>query len=72
MNIKGTQLFIRAPGDEGKYLVCGLLRTDEKLPLESVITGIGSLNVLLTEDREEEAMGMGLDGIMTSQFWRLK
>ena len=72
MDIKGTQLFIRGTGEEGKYLVCGLLRTDQKLPLESVITGTGFLSVLLTEDREGEAMGIGLDDIMTAPFWRLK
>lgn len=72
MQIKGTQLFIRKTGITGKYLVCGLLRTDEDLPTEAVVTAIGNLEVLLIEDREDETVGMGLDHIITSPIWRLK
>ena len=72
MQIKGAQLFIRETGITGKYLVCGLLRTDEELPVETVITGTGNLEVLLKENREDETVGMGLDHIITSPIWRLK
>lgn len=72
MQIKGTQLFIRETGITGKYLVCGLLRTDEDLPTEAVVTATGNLEVLLIEDREDETVGMGLDHIMTAPIWRLK
>ena len=72
MQIKCAQLFTRETGVKGKYLVCGLLRTDEDLSTEAVATAIGNLEVLLIEDREDETVGMGLDHIMTAPIWRLK
>lgn len=72
MQIKCAQFFTRETGVKGKYLVCGLLRTDEDLPTEAVVTATGNLEVLLIEDREDETVGMGLDHIMTAPIWKLK
>ncbi len=71
IGITGTQLFFRKQED-GRYLVCGLVRANKDIKDGTIVTGIGELIAIQEEDRHEDAKGLGLDGIMTSPFWRLK
>lgn len=67
------QLFFRATGRDGLYLVCGLVRTNQPVECESIYPiEHGSIRSEMREDVKEETRGYGLDGIMTSPLWRMK
>ena len=75
MKITSAQLFVRHTSvtDDGRYMVCGLIRSDEPLKDGSVYT-ISNLkgDLLLVEDRKEETAGKALDQVMRTPIWRLK
>ena len=75
MKITGAQLFVRNTSvtDNGRYMICGLIKSDTPLKDGSVYT-ISNLkgDLLLVEDRKEETIGKALDQIMRSPIWRLK
>ena len=73
MKILG-QLFVRENSALSKntYLVCGIIRTDKPLEIESVHTFDGNIEVALVENREAEGKGNSLDGIVQEPIWRLR
>lgn len=75
MKIRVGQLFARrtvAITAENTYLVCGIIKTDEPLDIESThLLTADLVNVLESQDVKEYTRGNSLDGIMTSPLWRV-
>ena len=75
MKITGAQLFVRHTSvtDDGRYMICGLIKSDTPLKDGSVYT-ISNLkgDLLLIEDRKEETIGKALDQVMQEPIWRLR
>lgn len=67
-----AQLFVRegAGLGENEYMVCGIIKSDEKLDKESVHVFNGEMKDLSVVDRKEIAHGNNFDGIMTKPIWR--
>ena len=73
MKLVGAQLFVRNSLDDGKYLVCGLIKSNKILEEGSIYT-VSNIDgdLLLVEDRKEETVGKALDQVMKTPIWRLK
>lgn len=75
MKIKVGQLFARRTVGitaENTYLVCGIIKTDEPLDIESThLLTADLVNVLESRDVRAYTRGNNLDGIMTSPLWKV-
>lgn len=76
MKIKVGQLFTRGIygcKEENTYMVCGIIKTDEPLSMETVhLIAADTMDILESNDVKETTRGKGLDGVMTSPLWRIK
>ena len=54
------------------YLVCGIIKTNEPLEEEAIHTFTSDAVIHITESVKDVSRGQGLDGIMTSELWRVK
>lgn len=76
MKVKVGQLFVRdiyGCKEENTYLVCGLVKTDEPLDVETIHTiTANDVSVVGSEEVGRTTRGQGLDGVMTSPLWRVK
>ena len=76
MKIRVGQLFARdiyGCKEENTYMVCGIIKTDQPLPTETVhLITTDNVNILESRDVREITQGQGLDGVMTSPLWKIK
>ena len=76
MKLKVAQLFTRkisAAKEPNTYMVCGIIRTDEPLDVESThIFSADDLKLYESKDVSEITKGCDFSGVMTAPLWRVK
>ena len=70
------QLFVRgiySSKEPNTYMVCGIIKTDAPLEVETThIFDAHLVDILESRSVKEIARGNGFDGIMTSPIWKIK
>lgn len=76
MKLKVAQLFVRnilGCKEPNTYMVCGIIRTDKPLEVESThLISAEELKFYETKDVREHSRGNNLDGVMRSPVWKVK
>lgn len=66
------QLFCRESDSlgENEYMVCGIIKSSEKLNVESVNVFSGENSLFASDNHQMEARGNVFDGIMQMPIWQ--